>query len=573
MAIAMAIRPSRDPWVGTPGQPLLARPSPGRYLPAVQTHLRRAVALALPLIVACGHAPAPPDAASVLVADAASAQRAAAPAAPAPAPPVAAPLPRDPGLPPLGVAPVGAPRPPEHVGWIAAGGGATPVENQISIEDDLSLAAARFGGPGVLLFAGGPGSHGVQVSDASPRGDGLVRLLGDLFDPRGGRDTHYQPTRLRPHGPATVNALLDALSRALDDPAEDPLTLYLAGHGAPAARREDVQLAMWGGRGLVAADLAATIDRAGAGRPVRLVRLVMTSCFSGAFADVLFTAADPTRGPAAHLRCGLFAAPWDRPSSGCDPDPDRRLRAGYGFQLLHALAGEDTAGTPLDPTLLDLDHDGRITLLEAHTRARIAGAGFDVPTTTSERWLRHVAAARGWPVPRGGADHAKHLAVELPEEDAVITALGVRLGATDEPTAAARVATLKQRLAAHDAMVTAASDAEAEAGDKIAAAALARWPVLDDPWHPDYAATLATERDAITTWFETAADYHAYLAARDAVDAASDQRDAVLLELAPWLSLQRAFETRRLAGHLAARGGPEWDTFLALRGCERGAAP
>jgi hypothetical protein len=298
----------------------------------------------------------------------------------------------------------------------------------------------------------------------------------------------------------------------------------------------------------------------------------MSSCFSGAFADVLFTAADPTRGAAPELRCGLFASTWDRPSSGCDPDPDAR-RGGYGAQLLRALAGQRADGAAIDAATLDLDHDGHVSLLEAHTHARAAAAGFDVPTTTSERWLRHVATSAGWPVPLVGADTAPSAPVALPEEDAVIAALGPRLEAAGELAVGARIAALQRDLAALDQALAAASEAEADAADRIAAETLARWPVLDDPWHPDYAATLATEREAIEGWFKAHADYHAYLAAKDATDRASARRDEALLTLGPWLTLQRAHETRRLAAHLAARGGPERTTFDALRACERGLAP
>jgi len=476
---------------------------------------------------------------------------------------------RDPALPPLGVPAVPAPPAPEHVRWIVAGGGATPIDNQVSIEDDLALAAETLAGDGVLLFAGGAGTHGVQVLDAEPRGDRLTSLLGDLFDPRGGRNTHYRPTRLEPNGPATAARFADALAGALARPSDGPLTVYLAGHGVPAARRADVQLAMWGGRGLLPADLAALLDKNPAAG--RQVRFILTSCFSGAFADALFVAGDPDKSAAAPLRCGFFAAPWDRPSSGCDPDPDGR-RSGYGVQLLRALAGVDPAGEPTELALLDLDHDGHVSLLEAHTRARVIAPGFDVPTTTSERWLRVVAAEQGWPVPLAGDDPAPSAPPDLPEEDAVIAALSRRLAVADEAAVAAHVAEQRAGLAELDAEVLRASEAEAVAGDRIAAATLARWPVLDDPWHPDYAATLATERAAIEDWFQVHADYHGYLAAREATGRAADRRDTVVLTLSPWLTLQRAFETRRLAGHLQHLGGEALATFEALRACERGRA-
>ena len=67
----------------------------------------------------------------------------------------------------------------DALGWIVAGGGAAPSSNQCSLERDLALAAEAFQGPGRLLFAGGPGTDGVQVRDAIPRGDPLRAALGE----------------------------------------------------------------------------------------------------------------------------------------------------------------------------------------------------------------------------------------------------------------------------------------------------------------------------------------------------------------------------------------------------------
>src|SRR5690606_5691260 len=110
----------------------------------------------------------------------------------------------------------------------------------------------------------------------------------------------------------------------------------------------------------------------------------------------------------------------DLPASGCDPNPDRAAQEGYGLHFLHALRGEDRYGRPLGAEHIDFDGDGRISLLEAHTRVRIASAGGEVPVTTSERWLREVTADLDPDGPRAAFD--------LPEERAVITALGEATG-------------------------------------------------------------------------------------------------------------------------------------------------
>lgn len=461
---------------------------------------------------------------------------------------------------PLGVA-LGDPAPmPRHIAWVVAGGGVTPADNQVSIEGDVALVRERLGDDGVVLFAGGPGAHGVQVASA-PRGDALRALLGDLFDPRGGRRAVYRPTILPAvQGPATAEHLLAALGAALEQ-GGDPLFVYLAGHGEGAERPADVLYSTWGGRGIGPAELADTLDRAGA--QGRVVRLVMSSCYSGAFADIVFEGADAEAGkPAEHLHCGLFASTWDRPSSGCDPDPDRRRHEGFGIHFLNALAGLDRDGAPLAHKDIDFDGDGRVSLLEAHARARIASRGFDVPTTTSERWLRFAAPAEG-----------PAEAVAMPEEEAVARAIEGQLGLEAGAPIAEAIATRRSEGAHLDTTVQAASEAEADAVDRVAAVLLARWPVLNDPWHPDFGATLDGERHELETFFRTSELFHAYLAARDEADAAAQRKDALSLELAPYLRLQRARDNLALAGRLAAQGGDGWARFERLRTCERGSAP
>jgi hypothetical protein len=298
---------------------------------------------------------------------------------------------------------------PESTGavrWLAAGGGDAPESNQVSIEQDLGLVSSTLGPGGVLLYASGPGSRAVQVLARERPAGGLVAELADLFAPRAGRDARYRETVLHPSGPATREAFLEALADATAQPGP-PLLVYLAGHGVPRETPADNALMMWGRGELTPAGLADALDA----RPARETRVVITSCFSGGFGALAFRGADETGAPAAG-RCGFFATTDDREAAGCDPDPDRRGQDGYGLHFLHALRGQAADTSPLVPAQVDFDGDGQVSLLEAHSRVRIVSRAVDVPTTTSERWLRRAA-------PAGGPQEA----VSLPEEDAVIAAL------------------------------------------------------------------------------------------------------------------------------------------------------
>ena len=438
---------------------------------------------------------------------------------------------------------------------IVAGGGPVPELNQVSIEQDLALAQRTFGPETLLLFAGGAGSQSVQVLDPRPRGDSLLRELGDLFAPRGGRSAHYRLTTLAPDGPATAEATLRELERALETTGRPPL-LYLAGHGDKGLPRRNGAVLMWGGGAIEVADLSDVLD---SGPPERRARVVVTSCYSGAFAEIAFADADPSKGPAKTDRCGLFATTWDQEASGCDPDPNRRSQEGYGIHFLHALKGLDRDGRPLPKTALDLDGDGRISLAEAHARTRVASASFGVPTSTSERWLRTVAPDSGPEAP-----------LALPEEDAVVRVLGAGLDLVGrEGEAKERLAEVERALTVATKRYEEAERAESAAFDVVSAELLSRWPVLDDPWHPDFQATITRQGPKIRAALDRSPAYAKLQQAGEAMDRASARVDALRLKATPLERLARAVDNRVLAARLNAHGGPDLEQYLRLLRCER----
>ena len=435
--------------------------------------------------------------------------------------------------------------------WIAIGGGAEPETNQVSLEQDVALARAMLGSGGRILFAGGSGTYGVQVLDGERGADSLLARLGDLFDPRGGRDARYRPTTLPADGPATIERVEREIVRAARMPG-DPLLLYFATHGEGGDSARGDRMFLWGGTELGVARLAELLDGAAARRVV----VVSTACYSGGFAELAFAGADPANGAAAADHCGLFASQWNEQSSGCDPNPDRRVQESYGIHFLHALRGQDRDGKP--SPAIDLDGDGAVSLLEAHTHARIASRSFDVPTSTSERWLRQVA-------PESGAGRR----VALPEEDAVVDALGRRLDAAGEPTVRARLTAMDRRLDRLEERLDDADRREAESFAGLRIALLERWPVLDDPWHPDFASTLRDKESEIEKFLGRSPAATAERQAIAELDRQQVRYDELRATAAVHRRLLRAYENRALAARLAAAGGPDWDQYERLLACER----
>jgi hypothetical protein len=440
----------------------------------------------------------------------------------------------------------------ERANWIAVGGGAWPDSTQVQIEQDVGLAAEVLGARGVILFGAGAGAPVVQVQRLDDR-DPLGTALADLFSPRGGRDASYRAPAIPVDGEATASRVLEALEIATDRPG-DPLLIFMAGHGEIGESARDNIVSLWAASTISAAELAQSLDTA-----KRPVRMVVTTCFSGGFAELAFRSADERAGPTTVDRCGLFASTWDLEASGCDPNPDRSVQQGYSLHFLNALRQRDREGKPLPLASLDFDGDGAVGLLDAHTRVRIASDGADVPTTTSERWLRAHAQSGGVQ-----AD------IAIPEEDAVIAALGPRLElAADAGVAATALSRVEAEIAQADAEIERLGGIEDAAFRLVAAELLSRWPVLDDPWHPDFATSFRSQRPDIDAFLRSSTRYAEYLAAREASARAQGRRADLTAKAAPVERLARAIENRELARRLAGQGGAAFDTWLRLRACER----
>ena len=442
---------------------------------------------------------------------------------------------------------------PRHVRAILAGGGPTPELDQISLEDDLALAIDVLGrDDSVILFAGGPGMRAVQVRDDADDGDSVVFALANLFSPRGGRDSRYRPTRLGLHGGATTEEILAAFEAALPD-GDEPLLFYFTGHGSGGKTEPESVVETWGSDGFDPGTLAELLE---ASATRRQVRVVVSTCFSGGFAELAFDDADVSRGATPQDRCGIFATAWDRESGGCDSDPDRAVHEGFGVHFLSALRGQDRDASDARAAI-DLDHDGQITLLEALAHTRIASRAIDIPVTTSERLLRATAPTEGPSDP-----------FDAPEERAVIEGLMASLRLDSVDAVRSGLLALEAR---NTELEPALNEAFDEAGDLagiVSGMVLARWPVLDDPYHPDYAAMLAEDHEEIARFFEESEEVAAWADAEDDAQALLTTRNALEVQIAVHRRITQALDTVALAGRLHAAGGEAWARYERMRACE-----
>lgn len=436
--------------------------------------------------------------------------------------------------------------------FLALGGGPTPESNEVSLEQDIDLVRRALPQPGLVLFAGGSASASVRELDPEPKGDPLKLALGDLFAPRAGRQSRYRVPHFQAER-ATLANVESRLSQALGE-GDGPLLLYVAGHGEQGPTPKENSVALWGGHALSVQRLAELHEQHS-----RPLRMVATSCFSGGFAELAFARADANaHAPSRVPRCGLFAGTADRETSGCDPNPNRRAQESYGLHVAHALSATRKDGTPLPLASVDFDHDGKLGLLDAHTFARIEAESVDVPTTTSERWLRSLST--------GSAPIDPTL---LPEDRAVVEQLGDKLGLRDERSVQARWPELDRQLADLDDAIDDAEDAIADAGADLATLLLERWPVLDDPFHPDFEQALAANRATIELVLGNSPEARTRAAKIEVAQHLYDRWGQLGVEEARTLRLSLAYETLHLAAALMKRGGPAAAYYQQLLACER----
>jgi hypothetical protein len=348
--------------------------------------------------------------------------------------------------------------------------------------------------------------------------------------------------------------VLHALERALA-PQDTPLLVFGATHGERGNEPRENSISLWGGWPVTVTDVAELLDRVPSARPTRFV---ITACYGGGFAELAFTAAEPKRGPRSPDTCGLFAAPWDDEASGCDPNPDRRAQESYSIHFLHALEGKDR-NDRVRLAEIDIDGDGQVSLLEAHTWARKEARSFDVPTTTSERYLRSVTREK---------DRAPLDPLSAPEEVAVVKKLGADLELDDEAKARAQVAELERILVDAQNLVREAQEAEEDTFHALRIALLERFPLLEHPWEQRTQALIEHEQPALLYWLLDSELAEAHEQALRELDEAIVQEDGVRVERARVLRLLRAFETLRLASALKKQGGKSYEHYRALRRCE-----
>ncbi len=411
------------------------------------------------------------------------------------------------------------------------GGGPLPADSQVSIEsnviwiDDL-LRGRAFAShellfttsdkaiPDVVLHA----PNDPQVQRWLP----LARLYGEQ---QAGVSVFRRNRVPRVNGAATAEGVTDALARSLRALGSgDSLLVVYNGHGSwgePDATHNALRL--WGESQLDVRQFASLLQSR---PPGSAVRYIFPQCFSGAFARSVFGKAQrPDASAVQPEQCGFFAVSENHEAEGCTPGVDVGEYRDYSTYFFAALAGKARDGGALtrDP---DLDHNGRISLGEAHDYAYTEALSTDIPFSTSEyflevwqpwyvRWQSAIAIAAD--------DPYLQRALRLAEQHGI----AVREPAALAREALARRTATQQEIDAAQARIEALEAQEQEIRARLLSEFELRWPAARQPYSHAFLELIAAQGEALLGWIRAQAQYTEL----EALQAQIEREDLARLEL------------------------------------------
>ena len=453
--------------------------------------------------------------------------------------------------------------------YLTIGGGGSPQNNQVSLERNVLFFQRTLGDCGVkdpqheVFFACGndPVARDLQFVPLNTEPPKVNLLLSRLF----GRDkdlwNNYRPHVLKDlKGPATRAAVAQWFANEGRRLAEgDRLFVYFTGHGSGGQRGQprNTTMDLWMDGGMPVREFTKLLDQL---PPKVKVVLVMVQCHSGGFADVIFK--DAIAGPALadQTRCGFFATWPERLAAGCTPDSVEENYREYSTWFWAALSGKLRNGTPI--TKPDYDGDGKTSLAEAHAYVQLTSDTVDIPLCTSDVLVRQFGKTTNNKIAglmSSTSSFEKLLELASPDQRAVLDGLSKQL----ELKGDARVSVAMKLATSIEAERTAltkqkdGSKQEAEGlRRQLRGAVLAKWPEMNNAWHPAVGKALATDSEAIVKLIQS----HPAYAKWEKLDEAADQADDKSFKLErKWVKCQRMIyvaESVALAANLEKTAPP-----------------
>ncbi|MCP4787013.1 MAG: hypothetical protein GY903_24875 [Fuerstiella sp.] len=282
--------------------------------------------------------------------------------------------------------------------FLTIGGGYSPTGNQISLEKNVQFFQRMLG----EIYSGDV-AHDIYFSDGDDAGrdlqyqDPTVKIpRAQLLLARIFRQTRYQDLQYRSHqvsgvrgraNKSNIENWFKQVGAKLT--ADDRLFIYVTAHGGRATDKKtphDTGLLLWNSERCRMREFAEFLDRISDDVPVVVV---MVQCFAGGFAHMVFDEGDARKGATAAPRCGFFATVHDRVAAGCTADINEENYHEYSSYFWAAMFGRTRLDEPIESP--DFDHDGAVSLAEAHAYVMLASPTIDVPIKTSDAFLQQYS--------------------------------------------------------------------------------------------------------------------------------------------------------------------------------------
>ena len=275
---------------------------------------------------------------------------------------------------------------------ILVGGGPDIDNNQAAIEGNVRYLNRLLPPqtPRTTLFADGKIQNETVLYDVESNArDQANRLWKMLFDSKRPDPDSWVATRAprlnsRLDGASNQKNIAQAFARVRSDA---PLLAYFTGHGGQNERDPNNNFYnLWGQEELSVRELSRHIARLPRKTPVTLV---MVQCYSGAFGNVLFQDGDPKKPLTERDIAGFFASTNDRMAAGCTSEVDEAEYHDFTSYFFAATTGRDRVGRAVSG--VDFNRDGNVGGDEAFAYALARDRSIDVPTNTSDVFLRRFA--------------------------------------------------------------------------------------------------------------------------------------------------------------------------------------
>jgi hypothetical protein len=259
--------------------------------------------------------------------------------------------------------------------FLIIGGGPEPEANEIGIEKNIlyfqrTLRVMGYNPAEVPIFFANGNNQQATVT----------------YLDKNGRQLFKTPEIPNIKGASSMSNLRNAFQQ-LQSKKPDSVFFYFTGHGIrnPENINNNLML-LWNDEPLTVQEFSSLLDQL---PPKTSFVGMMSQCYAGSFANLIYEGGNPKRPVTQRPRCGFFATVKTRPSIGCSPEVNEADYEDYSSSFFAGLSGRSRTGKTVASA--DYNQDGRVSFVEAHAFAKIDQNNVDLPLSTSESWLQNQA--------------------------------------------------------------------------------------------------------------------------------------------------------------------------------------